>query len=83
MVSVFLKRGAIIAVLSMTLGLLTLAVVDDISWALFASMGTFVIGLLVGIWRDRRIKRAFMENPLWSPLETVDQFRFGRRRGNA
>ena len=81
MVSTFLKRGLLLAVLSITFGLLAATFLDDVAWAMLAFISTFVGGIVVGVWRDRRIKKAFRENPEWSPRETVEQFRFGRRKG--
>ncbi len=83
MVWSFLKRAFLLSALSMALGLLILSLFRDIGWAMLVFLGTLTIGVLVGIWRDRRLKRAFRENPEKSPRQVIEQFRLGRRRRRA
>ncbi len=83
MVWIFLKRGVLLSVLSIALGLLTLSLLGDVGWAMFVFLGTLISGLFVGIWRDRGIKRAFREDPNKSPRQVIEHFKLGRRRRRA
>ncbi len=76
----FMKLSFLLSGLSIALGLLTLALLGDIGWAMLVFLATLILGISARMWQDRQIKRTFREKQGISPSQVIEEVKLSRRR---